>query len=62
MVAWASRSPPYSLRCGQQKDILQSNFAMRTETNQIEMIIIRFSVNQYKIRLDVAVSVICPFP
>ena len=33
---------------------------MRTETNQIEMIVIRFPVNQQQIRLDVAVSVICP--
>lgn len=34
---------------------------MRTETNQVEMIIISFPVNQNQIRLDVAVSVIHPF-
>ena len=33
---------------------------MRTETNQVEMIVIRFPVNQDQIRLDVTVSVIDP--
>jgi len=33
---------------------------MRTETNQVEMIVIRFPVNQDQIRLDMAVSVIGP--
>ena len=40
---------------------LKTNFAMRTETNQVEKIVIRFTVNQYQIRLNVAVSVIHPF-
>jgi hypothetical protein len=33
---------------------------MRTETNQVEMIVIRFPVNQDQIRLDVTVSVVGP--
>ena len=39
---------------------LQSNFAMRTETNRVEEIIIRFPVNQDQVGLDMAVSVINP--
>ena len=33
---------------------------MRAKTNQIEIVVIRFPVNQDQIRLDVAVSVIGP--
>jgi len=33
---------------------------MRTETNQVEMIVIRFPVNQDQIRLDMTIPVIGP--
>jgi hypothetical protein len=34
---------------------------MRTDTNQVKMIVIRFQVNQDQIRFYMAVSVIHPF-
>ena len=40
----------------------QAKFAVRTETDELEYVVVRFSVNQDQVGLDVTIPVVLPIP
>ncbi len=40
---------------------LQAQFTVRTKTDQVEMIVIHLPIDEYQIRLDMAIVMIRPF-
>jgi hypothetical protein len=43
-----------------EPDLSQTEFAVRTETDELQHAVVRFSVDQDQVRLDVAIPVVLP--